>query len=112
LYSYLIAIGVEPECRSIARSLSGRGPKGEPDAPITAESEIADLLMSLKLIRRSELSMLTIEVELEYRSVATSLSGWGPKGELNALIIAESKVTDFCYGRRCHVAPFGLVVPR
>jgi hypothetical protein len=92
----LIAIGAEPECRSIARSLSGRGPKGEPDAPITAEREIADLLMSLKLIRRSELSMLTIEVELEYRSVATSLSGWGPKRELNALIIAESKVTDFC----------------
>jgi hypothetical protein len=41
---------VESECRSVARSLSGRGTKEEPDAPIAAESEIADLLRSLKLI--------------------------------------------------------------
>jgi hypothetical protein len=46
----LIAIGVEPECRSVARSLSGWGPKGEPDASIAAESEIADLVRRLKLI--------------------------------------------------------------
>jgi hypothetical protein len=47
----LIAIGVEPEYRSIARSLFGRGPKEELDAPITTESEIVDLLRRLKLIR-------------------------------------------------------------
>jgi hypothetical protein len=46
----LIGIGVESECRSIVTSLSGRGPKGEPDAPITAESKIMDLLSRLKLI--------------------------------------------------------------
>jgi hypothetical protein len=46
----LIAIRVESERRSIARSLSGWGPKGEPDVPIVAESEIANLLRRLKLI--------------------------------------------------------------
>jgi hypothetical protein len=29
----LIAIGVEPEYRSVARSLSGWSPKGEPNVP-------------------------------------------------------------------------------
>jgi hypothetical protein len=91
----LIAIGVEPECRSVARSLSGRGPKGEPDVLIIAESEIVNLVRRLKLIRRSNSSILAIGVELEYRSVARSLSGWGPKGEPNALIIAGREVTDF-----------------
>jgi hypothetical protein len=46
-----MAIGVEPECRSVARSLSEWSPKGEPDAPITADSEITDLLRGLMLIR-------------------------------------------------------------
>jgi hypothetical protein len=40
----LIAIRVDPEYRSISRSLSGWGPKGEPNAPIAAESEMTDLL--------------------------------------------------------------------
>jgi hypothetical protein len=39
--------------------------------------------------------MITIWVELEDRSVARSLFRWGPKGEPNALFVAESKVTDF-----------------
>jgi hypothetical protein len=39
--------------------------------------------------------MLAIEVELEYRSVARSLFGWGPKGDPNASITAESEVTNF-----------------
>jgi hypothetical protein len=47
----LIAIGVEPYYRYIARSLSGWGPKGEPDASIAAECEIMNLLRRLKLIR-------------------------------------------------------------
>jgi hypothetical protein len=46
----LIAIGVELEYRSVIRSLSGWGPKGELDVPITTESEVADFLRLLKLI--------------------------------------------------------------
>jgi hypothetical protein len=46
----LIVIGVEPEYRSVSKSLSGWGPKGEPNAPIAAESEMMDLLRLLKLI--------------------------------------------------------------
>jgi hypothetical protein len=46
----LIAIGVESKYRYVSRSLSGWGPKGEPNALITVESEIADLLRLLKLI--------------------------------------------------------------
>jgi hypothetical protein len=46
----LIAIGVEPEYRSVSRSVSEWGPKGELNAPITAESEMTDLLRLLKLI--------------------------------------------------------------
>jgi hypothetical protein len=46
----LIAIGVEPEYRSVSKSLSGCGPKGESNAPIAAESEMIDLLRLLKLI--------------------------------------------------------------
>jgi hypothetical protein len=90
-----IAIGVEPEYRFISKSLSEWGPKGETNAPITAESEMTDLLRLLKLIWQSDLSMLVIGVEPEYRSVTRSLSGWGPKGEPNAPIAAESEVTDF-----------------
>jgi hypothetical protein len=91
----LIAIGVEPEYRYVSRLLSGWGPKGEPNAPITAESEMTDLLRLLKLIWQPDLSMLAIRVEPEYRSVTRSLFGWGPKEELNAPITAESEVTYF-----------------
>jgi hypothetical protein len=38
----LIAIGVEAVYRSVFRSLSGWGPKEEPNALITAESEMMD----------------------------------------------------------------------
>jgi hypothetical protein len=91
----LIAIEVEPEYRSVSRSLSGWGPKGEPNAPIAAESEMTDLLRLLKLIWQSDMSMLAIGVETEYRYVTKSLSGWGPKGEPNALIATESEVVNF-----------------
>jgi hypothetical protein len=91
----MLAIGVESEYRSVTRSLSGWGPKGESNAPITAESEVMDLLRLLKLIWQPDLNMLAIGVDPEYRSVTRSLSGWGPKGELNAPIAAESEVTDF-----------------
>jgi hypothetical protein len=91
----LIAIGVETEYRFVSRSLSAWGPKWEPNTPITIESEMMDLLRLLKLIWQPNLSMLAIGVETEYRSVTRSLSGWGPKGESNAPIAAESKITDF-----------------
>jgi hypothetical protein len=91
----LIAIGVEAEYRSVSRSLSGWGPKGESNAPITAESEMTDLLRLLKLIWQPNLSMLAIGVEPEYRSVTRPLSKWGPKGESNVPIVVESEVTDF-----------------
>jgi hypothetical protein len=91
----LIAIGVELEYRSVSRSLSSWGPKGEPNALIVAESEMMDLLRLLKLIWQPVLSMLAIGIEPEYRSVSRSLFGWGPKGEPNAPITAESEVTNF-----------------
>jgi hypothetical protein len=86
----LIAIGVEPEYRYVSRSLSGWGPKGEPNAPIADESEMTNLLRLLKLIWQPNMSMLAIGVESEYRSVTRSLSGWGPKGEHNAPIVIDS----------------------
>jgi hypothetical protein len=46
----LIVIEIESEYRSVSRSLSGCGTKGELNAPIDAESEVADLLRLLKLI--------------------------------------------------------------
>jgi hypothetical protein len=91
----LIATGVELEYRSVSRSLSGWGHKGELNAPITAEREMADLLRLLKLIWQLDISILAIEVESEYRSVTRSLFVWGPKDEPNAPIVAESEVVDF-----------------
>jgi hypothetical protein len=91
----LIDIRVELEYRCIARSLSGRGPKGDPNALIAAESEVTNFFRPLKLIWRSNSSMITNGVETEYRSVARSLSGCGPKVEPNAPITAESEVTNF-----------------
>jgi hypothetical protein len=80
----MIAIGVETEYRSVGRSLSRCCHKGEPDALIAAESELTYLVRRLKLIRRSDSSMIAIGVESEYRSIGRSLSGWGHKGEPDA----------------------------
>jgi hypothetical protein len=46
----MIAIRVEPKYRFVTRSLSGRSHKAEPNAPITAKSEVTDFLKLLKLI--------------------------------------------------------------
>jgi hypothetical protein len=46
----MLAIRVEPEYRSVSRSLSGWIPKGESNAPIATESEVTDFLRLLKLI--------------------------------------------------------------
>jgi hypothetical protein len=40
----MLAIGVEPEYISVARSLSGCDPKEELNAPITTESEVTNFL--------------------------------------------------------------------
>jgi hypothetical protein len=105
----LIAIGVETEYRSVSRSLSGWGPKGEPNASMTAESEMIDLLRLLKLIWQPDSSMLAIGVQPEYRSVTRSLSEWGPKGEPNAPKAAESEVVNFLRQRRSCSCSSGLL---
>jgi hypothetical protein len=46
----MLAIEVEPEYRSVTRSLYGWGAKGEANAPIATESEVTDFLRLLKLI--------------------------------------------------------------
>jgi hypothetical protein len=46
----MLAIRVETEYRSVTRSFSGWDPKGEPNAPIAAESKVVDFLRLLKLI--------------------------------------------------------------
>jgi hypothetical protein len=105
----LIAIGVEPEYRSVATSLSGRGPKGEPNAPIAVESEVTDFFRLLKLIRWSYSSMIAIGIEPEFRSITRSLSELGPKGVPNALIAVESEVTDFLRWRCSCIYSSGLI---
>jgi hypothetical protein len=105
----LIAIGVEAEYRYVSRSLSGWGPKGELNAPITAESEMEDLLRLLKLIWRPNSTIIAIGIEPEYISISRSLSGWNPKRELNAPIDAGSEVADFLRRRRSCICSFGLL---
>jgi hypothetical protein len=103
----LIANGVE--YRSIVRSLSGWGHKGETNTPIAAKNEITDLLRWLKLNWRSGLSMIAIRVEPEYRFVGRSLSEWGPKGEPNAPIAAKSEVVDFLRQRCSYICSSDLL---
>jgi hypothetical protein len=105
----LIAIGVELEYTSVSKSLSGWGSKGEPNAPIAAESKMTDLLRLLKLIYGLDSSIIAIGVEREYISIAISLSGWDPKGEPNAPITAVSKVTDFLRRRHSYSCSSGLL---
>jgi hypothetical protein len=81
----MLAIRVEPEYRSVIRSLSEWGPKREPNASITNESEVTDFLRLLKLIWWLDSSMIAIA--------------------------AGSEVTDFCYRWRYYATSFGLVVP-
>jgi hypothetical protein len=90
----LITIWVETEYRSVVRYLSGWGPNGEHNAPITAESKIIDLMRQLRLIQRSDSSMIAIGAVPEFRSVTRSLSRWGPNGEPNVPIVTESEVVD------------------
>jgi hypothetical protein len=50
--------------------VSYRGPKGEPNASITTESEMMDLLRLLKMFWQPDLFMLAIGVDPEYRYVS------------------------------------------
>jgi hypothetical protein len=105
----MLAIEIEGEYRSVARSLSGWGPKGEPSDSITAGSEVVDFLRMLKLILQLDSSISAIEVEPEYRSISRSLSRWGSKGESNALITTERETTDFLRRRRSCNYSFGML---
>jgi hypothetical protein len=46
----ILAIGVESKYRTVSRSLSIWGPKGESNVPIATESVVVDFLRLLKLI--------------------------------------------------------------
>ncbi len=81
--------------RSVVRSIFGGVPKGKPYALITSCSDVVDFLKSSKSDLVIGLVFNSYRVEPEYRSVSRSLSGWGPKGESNAPIAAESEVTNF-----------------
>jgi hypothetical protein len=107
----MLAIGVETEYRSVSRSLSGWGPKGESNAPITAESEVADILRLLKLIWRLDSSMITIAAGSEVTDFLRLLKLIWRSDSFMIAITAVSEVTDFCYRWRYHAASFGLVVP-
>jgi hypothetical protein len=107
----ILAIGVETEYRYVTRSLYGWGPKGEPNAPIAADSEIADFLRLLKLIWRSDLSMIAIAAGSEITDFLRLLKLiWRSDSSMIA-ITARSEVVAFYYGWRYHVASFGLAVP-
>jgi hypothetical protein len=49
------------------------------------------------------------QVELEYRSVGRSLSGWGPKREPSAPIVVGSEVVDFLRQKHSCSCSFGLL---
>jgi hypothetical protein len=81
----MLAIRVESEYRSIARSLSGWDINGEPNAPITAGSEIAAFLMwtkmsccSIQISRALLIGHIYVasEVVVRYLSIAQRTSGW------------------------------------
>jgi hypothetical protein len=107
----LIAIGVLTEYRSVARSLSGWGPKGEPNALIAAESEVADFLRLLQLIWRSDSSMIAIAARSEVADFLRLLKLIWRSDSSMITIAAGSEVADFCYGWRYHATSFGLAVP-
>jgi hypothetical protein len=107
----LIAIGVESEYRSITRSLSGWGPKGEHNASITTDSEVTGFLRLLKLIWRSDSSMIAIAARSEVTDFLRLLKLiWWSDSSMIA-IAAGSEVSDFCCVWRYHTTSFRLVVP-
>jgi hypothetical protein len=64
---------------------------GEPYALVTSCSDVVAFLKSSETDSAIGLVLIGIRVEMEYRSVDISLSGWGPKGESNALMAAGSE---------------------
>jgi hypothetical protein len=55
--------------------------------------------------------LIAIGVETEYRSIARSLSGWGPKGESNAPIVVGSEVTEVTHDRSALEAIISVFEP-
>jgi hypothetical protein len=107
----MLAIRVESGYRSVTISLSGWGPKGEPNALIIAESEVTDFLRLLKLIWRSDSFMIAIIAGIEVTDflMLLKLIWWSDSSMI--AIAAGSEVTDICYGWRYHTASLGLAVP-
>jgi hypothetical protein len=63
------------------------------------------------LTQQSDLSLIAIRVETEYRSIARSLFGWGPKGESNAPIAVGSEVTEVTHDRSALEAIISVFEP-
>jgi hypothetical protein len=99
----------EPEYRSVARSIFGGDPEGESYALVTFCNYVVAFLKLSETDPTIGLILIAIEIEACYRSVARSLSERGPKGEPNALIVAESEVTDFLMWRRSCSCSSGLL---
>jgi hypothetical protein len=59
----LIAIGVEPEYRSVSKSLSGWGLKGEPNVPIVTERDDG-------FVEAIEADLATEPINVSYRGRA------------------------------------------
>jgi hypothetical protein len=108
---YMLAIEVESEYRSVTRSLSGWGSKGEPNAPIVTKSEVADFSRLLKLIWQSDSSMIAIIAGSEVAYFLRLLKLIWQSDSSMIAIAAGSEIADFCYGWRYHADSFGLAVP-
>jgi hypothetical protein len=63
------------------------------------------------LTQQSDLSLIAIGVETEYRSIARSLFRWCPKGESNALITVGSEVTEVTHDRSALEAIISVFEP-
>jgi hypothetical protein len=70
----LIAIEVEPEYRSISRSLSGWGPKGDPNAPDHHWERDDRFVEAIEADLPIGSVHVSYQVEAEYKSVTRSLS--------------------------------------
>jgi hypothetical protein len=90
-----LAASAETEYRSVTRSIFGGVSVGEPYALVTSYNDVVAFFKLSETDPTIALVLITIRVELEYRSVARSLSEWGPKGDPNCPNAAESEVTNF-----------------
>jgi hypothetical protein len=80
--------------RYVARSIFRGESGGEPYALVTSCSDAVDFLKLSETDPTIGVVLIVIRVELEYRFVSRSLSGWGSKGESNVPIVTESEMAD------------------